>query len=491
MRIAYLANIGNRDVTCDGKNASETGQKPRNAGEAWLQKYEALKERLDAPILLPGLRSVAQYTPALQVVLFYTDQEDPKHRESDTLHFATILQHLLPTRLEPVKAEVILKRIEGNPTNHDNLFSFFREQLPQTLPANTVDQVFVAPVGGIPAANMILLIHAIRLYGERCQTLYVTPDGQTHERSLHLELLREYARVEARAHLNRGDYAALGATLRRARLGELWHADLCDYADARTRFDFSQADNALQQAIRHASGTMRLRLDAVRRSFQSVLDPPGKEKAPTSNSPQQDWEAWFDLQRRLLGELFFNLRRKQQQGEWVDFIGRLFRLQEALLRLVFETHTRHSTDKIDKGHPDFVKAVLQDPGLHACLKQKDQWRDPDGCNSPTIVNLAKALSYWAETEPDLAKIKKAYHSINWQKLGELRNKSILAHGYEGIGETQMATQAGKKAPVPVDELVGHVEALLNAVGVSLGEDPYDTMNRLLEEALVEGDMRTG
>src|SRR5262249_40741165 len=113
-----------------------------------------------------------------------------------------------------------------------------------------------------------------------------------------------------------------------------------------------------------------------------------KPKAATSQSREEAWEEWFKLQRLLLGELFFNLQLKAEGGEWVDFLGRLFRSHEAVLRLVFELETRHSTDGNDtSGYPDFEKVLQQKSDL-ATLPIKPR---------PTLYSLRQIIQHWVRT----------------------------------------------------------------------------------------------
>ena len=84
--------------------------------------------------------------------------------------------------------------------------------------------VYVAPVGGADASNVGLAINAVRHYRDHCQFIYVLEKAGVQLLNLHAELLGDYARREAAAHLNRRDYAALAQTLCQGRLGEPWHS---------------------------------------------------------------------------------------------------------------------------------------------------------------------------------------------------------------------------------------------------------------------------
>src|SRR5262245_56288332 len=102
-------------------------------------------------------------------------------------------------------------------------------------------------------------------------------------------MLAGYAREEARAHLDRHDYAALRATLERARLGRPWHQHVCDYADRRMSFDFRRADAALGRGAATAEG-LGPRLEGLRASLRPFLE---SQTQPTSADGAEKWEAWL------------------------------------------------------------------------------------------------------------------------------------------------------------------------------------------------------
>ncbi len=129
MRLFYLANVGTRDATCNGKPSSTTLSDGRSVpncradGQQWLDRFVVLENNLDAPILLPGLQRVLApfqtALPQVRVILFYTDQDETvkeDYRRSDTVNVARVLQRLLPQRLGN-HVQVTIVRLEGNPAD--------------------------------------------------------------------------------------------------------------------------------------------------------------------------------------------------------------------------------------------------------------------------------------------------------------------------------------------------------------------------------------
>jgi hypothetical protein len=468
VRVVYLANVGTRDVQHGGKPL----HKPRPEGEALVASYEAVRRDLSAPILAAGIRHVLQVSPTLgRMQLFVSDQPAPPrtpagHWDRDTIFFGTLLQRLLRDQFGQAIEQIECEPMRFNPSDYNRTVPFFAENLPLLVPPDVADIVYVAPVGGTDASNVGLTINAVDCYRDRCQFIYVMPEGQVQLLNLHRELLDDYARREAAAHLERQDYAALRETLRRGQLGRPWHQHLCDYADRRMRFDFARADAALQEAITTADGgETKAHLARLRQWLRPFL---AAQPQPASASTGAQWSSWFDLQRVFLGELFHNLRLKVQQGEWVDFLGRVFRLHEGILRLVFELETRHSTDGTDrKGYPDFEKAIREDSELSG-LKIDAR---------PTTFVLGRVLEHWVRTggKATYGPVEGARGLI--EELTALRNKSIIAHGYEAVSEEDIRRALKGR---PVSFLLDKVREALERLGVNLAEeaDPFAIVRRI-------------
>jgi hypothetical protein len=486
MRVAYLANVGTRDLQRGGEQLKQ----PRKDGEDLLAAdWNAVRSQLSAPILAPGLRHVLQQAGSLvRLQLLVTDQPPPRpgerdYRPSDTLNFGKLLQRLLTEQFGPALQEVAWEPMRFNPADYNETLGFFAKYLPLLVPPETVDFVYIAPVGGTDACNAALTIHAVQLYRDKCQFIYVMPWGDVQTLYLSQELLAVIDRREAAAHLSRHDYMALRQTLQRAQLGKEWQRHLCDYADRRTRFDFRRAREALQEGQTLATGEAKLQLARLAES----LDPFLQDRPPaTSADGEAVWQSWFDLQRRLLAELYFNLRLKRQQNEWVDFLGRLFRLQEAVLRLVFELKIRHSTAKHpDTGFRDFDRGVRTVPGLPERMEA-----GPDGCIRADTGNLSRALGFWVRSGEgnQYGPLHERLAAIGSTLMAELRNKSIGAHGYHGVSREDVedalnrATKKSTSQPrLTVDDLLDKLRDALHTLGVPTDEaaDPYARVQSLL------------
>ncbi|RLA87353.1 MAG: hypothetical protein DRG40_00545 [Deltaproteobacteria bacterium] len=481
MRVAYLANVGTRDVLYRGKLL----YKPRSEGKELLDHYDSVKSKLSAPIIGAGLSYILQHTEKLWYVwLFVTDQPAPpatpeSYWENDTVELGELLQRFLHDEFGERVEHIGCIPMPFNPADYNQTLPFFQDRLPKILPPEEVDIVFIAPVGGTDACNVGLTINAVRVYRNKCQFIYVMPNGHVEPLNLHLEILRDWARQEAKAQLERHDYAALRLTLEEAQLGESWHLRLCNYVDRRIRFDFEKAKEEIEAAILSApAGGIKLELKHIEESLLPFLE---GQIPPTSSSNEEAWFKWFNLQRLLLGELFFNLQLKADRGEWVDFLGRFFRLHEALLRLAFELETRHSTKGNERdGYPDFEKAINADPELKELLKANKN--KDETILRPTTYILGQIIKYWVKEKGHSEYGPLEGMRLVFEALSPLRNKSIIAHGYQGVSREHIEA----KAKMPMEKLIAKIQDMLSQMGVPTDDskNPYVLARNILKKEIV-------
>jgi hypothetical protein len=351
---------------------------------------------------------------------------EEKFRDKDTVYLGKILERLLPKFFPGRIDNVIPISILGNPADYNQMNPFFAQRLPELLAPNKWDIIFIAPVGGADATNMTLLYNGVQCFHERCQLIYVMPDGGVLPLDLGQQMLRAQSRALAWLYVKRHDYAALAEFLRmNPSSAAPWAEPVARYAAARLHFDFQCAHDALEQALRFAQGETRLKIANLKNSLVPFL-----QEISTPKAPDQDWRPWLDLQAQLMVELYFNLRLKYTGGEFVDFLSRLFRLHEAVLRYLFEQEASTSTDK--GGEEAFRDYILGRPLLQDFLdKHKlEYW--------PTTRVLAAILDFWVTQE------RRGSHYgpvLRWiqrlEKLSDLRNKSIGAHGYLGVSQQEI------------------------------------------------------
>jgi len=453
LRTAFIANIGMRDVFLDDNQLAVGAI--RDESKKILDAYDQYHQRLSTPILTPGiehvLRELGKSGRIDLVLLFASDQPRSKDEsKNDTLYFGQILERILPERYGNRLGRVECRLISINPANYDHASKFFAENLRPQLPQD-IEQVWLSLTGGIPACNSGLLLNAIRFYEHACQAIYVNPASPDHAPDrvqvldIHRTILGDFAREEAKAHLRRRDFAALHDTLQRARIGDRWLRPLCFYAERRLHFDFQGAQEALDEALKNAPGAdVRAKINRCQTSLQPLMN---KVTPPNAKTDPQ-WADWLALQAANVGELYFNLRLEVQREQWVDFLGRLYRLHEAALRLMYERHE-------DK-------------------------RCPSNKNTKTLREWLEARA-----KNDVTYVPQLDCCLNIEKLKQIRHETIVAHGYMGISKSELEKPL---APLSIQAFVdGPMRAYLahSHIGavVAPSDDPLLSVVECLEKAL--------
>ena len=480
MKTVYLANVGTNDVQREGKLIPS----PRVEGKALLENYENVRGQLQAPILVPGLRRAITEAGSIdRLVLFVTDQPDyveERYRLRDTLYFGELLKRLLKDMpdIGPYVREILLETIPGNPADHRITLPFYQRVLPRVVSDHVVT-VYVAPVGGVDAANEALWITAVRLFSHKVQIIYVTPEGHVEDIPLGDLILGDYTRQRAMAMLSRYDFGGLAAMLADTpRWGTSWLPPFLRALDKRMHFDFDGAIRELEDALRRATGGDRARvnrlLSALRVWNQDIVP-------PRSGDPPEQWDAWLESQRHGLAELYWNIYIKAQRGEWVDFLGRVFRLTEGLERLVFEDHTRHSTEKFAGDFQDFTTWLEQEEDLLEYLAKHD-------VHSPIMPNtwvLERIIAYWVQERglgPQYGRIYKLIQLV--RQLSDLRNKSIIAHGWQGVSREDIERETN----TDVERFLDTLRVILSNLGIPIEEHALETHVQPVRQMLEKVDI---
>lgn len=227
-----------------------------------------------------------------------------------------------------------------------------------------------------------------------------------------------------------------------------YRAHACRYAEHRLAFDFRRAMDYCRDAIRDSEGKMKRFLERHERDTSRLVQ--GGE----------------DLNNRvlLIEELFYNLEVKYRSGEFVDALARVFRLQEALLGWVVQRETGIKTDEDKPIEKEEARSV---PGLWEYIQEKNPRGTKINRRSLTEVSgyLTKSQAGLpADRVKEVSSIRKTANRLD--KLGNLRNRSIIAHSFEGVSETEI--QHIYKGDLIADLRKGVGEAL----GRDLSTNPF-------------------
>lgn len=473
MSVVLLANVGLRDVRERGQPVAPA----RPEGQALLRDFQARADGLSLPMLSPMVAYLLRDHPRIQVVLYGTDQPEgetpPEHRQKDTVHLAEVAVKLLQRKHGNAIEGAWAKRITTDPSLYDDMLSFYRQQLSPRHQrwVEEVEQCYVCPVGGTPAANMGLMLAAFERFGEKCSTLYL-PEGRAHPVPLAVgeQIRRGVARRLAAERLRELSFGGAAPLLEEAGL-PLWMAEVARYAGDRYHFDFDSAAARLERAIRECGEEtgVRARCRALLGSLPDLRD----RQLPA-----------------LVRELYHNAATAYRRGEYAAFLGLLFRFQEALLRqMAEELHPGLSTDTGDEaGRRKFREYLQSRPRLLSYLQGRSLKGRPLEVGEATRPLLAALVRYgWEGPDPPLDPERMRRHREAWEFLqrleclATLRNQSPIGHGFEGVSGNRIAKEYSDKGhtTTPLEDMASSLEAL----EVPPGKSPFREVAELLLEAM--------
>jgi hypothetical protein len=484
MSILLMVNVGNSDLLADG----ERPKMARPDGERLWQHYE--QHTFTLPIIVPCLENLQQrHTHIERLLLFDTDQqpygvalEKDRYgvvlRDKDTIWFGKLIERYLREHFAHLLGSITrIDLSDINPSMYDEAFDAYGKLLAQQYDPG-VEMCYVLMAGGIPACNTALQLQAISCYGARCEPIYQPEGGKPYPLRVGQQVQNTFRKATIIDALERQDFATAHALAVQSDTGDTTALlRLIAYAHYREAFDFERAREALQQAQRAASGKLRMVVTELEHEMDDLV-------------AREDMAV-------LLRELLANARITFTNGRYADFLGRVFRFQEAALRYIVETKMELPTDmskqKRAVNGPLFQQGINENASLKMFLDGRTIDNKPLRYDIPTIPVMQALLDYLiqggtrVDGTPYLSKpeqgrytgVKKQLDRFN--SLAQLRNQSIIAHGFQGVSQDRLAEEYQGD---PIKDLQGIVENVLG--GGKLPESPFERIAQVAIEYLRRG-----
>ena len=474
-RIAFC-NVGNSDVAVQGAIIRPS----RPAGEHHWQTYN--EHQFSAPII----DAFARYFQHRQLVIdrlimFDTDQADTPAssvkdrndvslRDKDTCWFGMILERYIQEHWSHVTRMVERRTIyDVNPSLYDDAMQAFGQQL-ANIKHQPETEYYVLAAGGTQAFNNALQFKAIARFREACFVLYKSEHDQwPYSLNIRKQLLNSFNMSTAIQLIQQHNF--LGAITLLEGSVDSGIIGLLRYAKYREDFDFDSAQQILAQIQFDVDGSLRDLVRSIQHTAYQI--------------DQADLKF-------LLVELYYNAQIAYTNGRYADFLGRMFRFQETVLRYLVETTFKLSTD-YSKAHKaenlaKFNQLLADDPALHAYLEQAtlgDQKLDYQHFSVPVLISMLNFASekagqrYLSKQQAGLCiGILKNLHKIT--NLAQMRNQSIIAHGFQGVSKEKIneAMQL-KPEQTPLDFL----RDTLSKMQIDIHKSPFQQIQMTLTQKL--------
>lgn len=457
MLVWLIANVGQRDLQVDG--CPLDAHRLRDDAARVQREYDALRDRVFAPMLsaaLDYLRSAAQ-SVEVRVLLLTTDQTDPRFRDGDTVICGNVLKRFLTDRYPSLVSKVLIHTTNHPPHLYDRMLEDFRSLLLTRLEPPG-ERYYLLLAGGTPAANAALLLAGVWLFAEKAHALTVGEDtGRVRPMDIGRRIVASYRRDRVCELLTRRDFAGAAALLDADSPARI----VADAAAKRLNFDFSPSAKMLGDLLAQRGGALPPELDPLYADAQRLAD---------HDNPA------------VMREVYWNAMVKWHREEYADFLGRLWRLIEASLQeAVGRISGINLTDK------------------HASAKAFDAWvqtrsdlldhlnretgRPPAQRIEQSAWLLAFILGWLVDHDPAAKSdpFRACHHAVQaLAPLRALRNKSVLAHGFQGLSKESILNEL----PSPQETaLLDSLARLLSIWNIDPGSNPYALFAASLEKLL--------
>ena len=466
MTTYLIQTLGSRDVKIDNQALKEKLTPPREifdknnhlyareGGQFLLDHFDQVKKLCDAPMVRPALEYILQKEPEITGAYLILTDQDPNiaggFYSRDSVNYGMFIEKWIKTFYEKKVKEITLIKVDKDVTYLDQMYQFWSKKL-RSKPFNKISdasRVYLCNQGGIDAINTAVMLNGINRFGANMVLLNVNEKtGVAASLDFPDQFRQEQIRQEVKALLEHYHYASLG-DFEIPEAAKMWAC----FAHSRLSFDFEKAQEILADMPKEEY--------SLRDSFLETINNLTSKNAAF-----------------LMEELIKNAELKLFQGEYVDFLSRMFRLREELAKneglnaLKKEGFEIEDLKKWDKN----FKAFLHEPGQTKLKDFLDHYKTPEGSalnylkTPPNIPIFEAILEYFYSKDEELLWLLKQFGD-----LAGLRNKSIAAHGFEGVSRRDMENVL----EISVEELVKHLKKYLN-----VKENPFNEINKIIKNRI--------
>lgn len=451
--------------------------------EKILNNIESCIDYIEFPIIYSILNKILsdiKKDELDRIIVVCTDQG----KESDTIYLAEILKRvfnsknkwkLYPTikKLPVKKNGLCIKTIRKNPSDYDLMNKYYQELIEQQN-NEKIKKLFINVTGGTQAMNTSLLFNAVNDFNGSVETYY-TPRGKNKATRLNISTTIKKKNIKGKIKkiLSFNDYKAAGILLDDYRnefnnvINKSVYDVLISYisaASGRIQFDFKKSIDEIEKCID---------VDADNREiyykFQESLE-------MLVNERENDIY--------LLNEVKNNAIYQYRNGAYTDFLGRIFRMQEGVLTYILDKKELIIRPK--------GKSYINEDMLNKLYSDKIQKLDEKKVDGTllrykgielNIVSMMAIIEILFEEDNIINNIIEACKKID--KLKVLRNKSILAHGYDAVSEEIILQKAECKNQEDIESILNNIiNKLKEAYEITLLDDAFYAKENEYKNAMI-------
>lgn len=405
--------------------------------EKLLNYYPKGLEYIDLPIIKSAMEKVKNdlgNDKLTKIVFMVTNQDHKK----DTIKLGEILLKIKnDNKNKELKEKIGLAGLKDtpkvstscidiNPSDYDLMMKKYEEEVARLQGA---EKLFIEITGGTPAMSTALLFNATNQINKKVIPFYIDRKSKdAYSLTISESLRKADSKKQICLFIKNQNYKGAETLVN-------------DYA---SKYDVSEKKQVyiVLNMIQAASSRIEFDFDIAEKYIKKV-----KDESPKSRDICNSFQNYIQKLRDgnetyLINELKNNAIYKYNNGAYTDFLGRIFRIQEDIysnILLIKNVVVDKEDGKLflkeealSEAQIDKLNSAEIQPGVK--LQYKDRELNIESMKKILEIIL-KENSLEFELVNECAKLK---------SLKSLRNKSILAHGYNGVSKEKIDEFAEKE-----------------------------------------------
>lgn len=169
----------------------------------------------------------------------------------------------------------------------------------------------------------------------------------------------------------------------------------------------------------------------------------------------------------LFSELINNIEFQIVNEEYIDFLGRVYRFKEAILKYIFVK------EHLNKNKFSFLIDAMSKRRILKILRKKHKIYNPN-----LIYGISTYVNKYLSYKKNYVDIVRLLNSEKMKSLMELRNNSIVGHGFRGVSREDIVKVYGNPY-----NIIDDFKYCLNLLNISVMDNKYNKINDFLKREL--------
>jgi len=436
----------------------------------WLKdNFEDIKDNIDIQIIEPFLKWLKEQNKNIsKIYLIATNQKeekDPEHIKRDTCVIADFLKEkFFPFYFQNYLPEVEIIELNDKPNDYDLMIKEIAKSLMKVPEKNNINQydVYAEITGGTPQINTALMLNCIKYFRKKVKFIYKS-ESTTEIKSLEIGkyILKNYEHEALQRLVERYDFDAIS---KNENYPEIIRK-LAECACYRMNFDFYNYKQCISDTNQSYSELS---------SYENI----GILQEDADNLFRKSPEAVFN-------EIYWNAVIMWKRNECANFIGRVWRIKEAVMQYalidIINCPWKEITEKFKnkfiewaRNDKDFIDHLINNRNEYGL---KDKVTKEHIIPSSPILNasvdfLAQGGSANSKSNINFEGLSDTIKKLN--KFSNMRNNSIIAHGFEPISKQQI--EKNNK-----EDILNILQELIKSIGIQISDNnPYDIFGEIIK-----------